>query len=243
MAGFERNVANQKLVVFAFDIVTGLGKTGDAGNLTLYMKELGGSVVQVTDTSATELSSTNAPGYYEFDLANTELDTAYTYFFPKSSTVSPNNVGVTPVRPFFTVPAGFSTAAPVTAASIADAVADESRTGHATPGTFGAVWSALPEATAGTTGGLSLYDNLFSVAEVGSISDATPSTTEISLSTGFSSTNDAYNNSFIVVASGPRRMVSVITDYVGAGRTATLSPALTATPSNGDTVLILGLSI
>lgn len=105
MAGFERNTANQKLVVFAFDTTTGAAKTGDAANITVYIKELGGSVVALGDTSATELSPTNAPGYYEVDLANTELDTAYTYFFPKSATA---NTGVVAVMPAFTIPAGFS---------------------------------------------------------------------------------------------------------------------------------------
>lgn len=108
MAGFERNVANQKLVVFAFDTTTGAAKTGDAANITVYYKELGGSVTVLTDgglTEAAELDAINAPGYYEVDIAAGEIDTAYTYFFPKSSTA---NVGVVAVMPAFTIPAGFS---------------------------------------------------------------------------------------------------------------------------------------
>lgn len=281
MAGFERNTANQKLVVYAFDVITGIGKTGDSGNITLYAKELGGTVVQITDTTAAELDATNAPGYYEFDLANTELDTAYTYFFPKSSTTSPNNVGVVAVHPFFTVPAGFSTTAmrgtdnallassaptnfgdlaitvttgevlvdTTSVDAVADAVWNETMTGHSESGKAGAVIAALPEATAGGTGGLALYDNLFSIAETGTIADATPTTTSFTLSAGFSSTDDFYggatpsNNSFIVVSSGSRRMTSVITDYVGSTRTVTLSPALPATPIDGDGVMILGLNV
>lgn len=108
MAGYERNTANQKLVIFLFDTTTGAAKTGDAANITVYYKELGGSVTALDDGAAgeaTELSATNAPGYYEVDLLNTELDTAYTYFFPKSSTA---NVGAVVAMPAFTVPAGFS---------------------------------------------------------------------------------------------------------------------------------------
>jgi hypothetical protein len=105
MAGFERDVANQKLVVFLFDTSTGAAKTGEAASIVVYNKELGATLQALADTTATELSSTNAPGYYELDISNTELNTAYTYFFPRSTTA---NTGAVVVMPAFTIPAGFS---------------------------------------------------------------------------------------------------------------------------------------
>lgn len=108
MAGFERNVANQKLVVFLFDTSTGAAKINEQASITVYAKELGGSVAVIADGDAgeaTQLDATNAPGYYEVDIAAGEIDTAYTYFFPKSSTA---NTGAVIVMPAFTIPAGFS---------------------------------------------------------------------------------------------------------------------------------------
>lgn len=103
--------------------------------------------------------------------------------------------------------------------------------------------TAIPAATPGSAGGLSLYDNLYELGERGTINDTTPTTTEIILSAGFSTTDNTYIDSFIIVSSGSRRLVSVVSAYVGASRTATLSPALKATPVDGDGVLILGLNV
>ncbi len=137
MPGYEYN-STATIVVFAFDVVTGLGKTGDAANLTLYKKEKGGSLTQVTDTAASEISSTNAPGYYEFDLAAGEIDTQYTHFFAKSSTTSPNNVGVQYYPPSFTAPVGFYNSSVLTNSGIASAVWDENiDSGHQTANSAG----------------------------------------------------------------------------------------------------------
>lgn len=87
-----RGVAT-KVEVFAFDYTTGAPKTGDAANITLYVSKDHGSVTALTDTSATETSSTNAKGIYQFDVTATEMDAEHLLFTGKSSTA---NVAIVP---------------------------------------------------------------------------------------------------------------------------------------------------
>ena len=82
----KKNTAGQKLTVFAFDATTGLPKTGDAANLTAYVSKDSGSLTTLADTSASEVSSSNAAGYYRFDLAQAETNADKLEFTAKSST-------------------------------------------------------------------------------------------------------------------------------------------------------------
>jgi hypothetical protein len=82
----ERNVASQKVYVQEIDSATGAPKTGDSANLTLYVAKDGGSLTALGDTSATELSSSNAPGIYWFDVTQAETNAASLEFSGKSST-------------------------------------------------------------------------------------------------------------------------------------------------------------
>lgn len=81
----ERNVASQKLTVFAFD-ADGSPVTGDAANITAYVAKDDGTLTALTDTSATERDATNAPGEYLFDLTQGETDAVKLGFTAKSST-------------------------------------------------------------------------------------------------------------------------------------------------------------
>ncbi len=92
--------------LFAYDYSTGGPKTGDSANLTAYVKKDSGSLTVLGDTSATEVSSTNAPGWYEFDLTQGETDAVDLVFTGKSSTA---NVVVVGFRTT-TVPANFALA-------------------------------------------------------------------------------------------------------------------------------------
>lgn len=103
----ERNTASQKLELFAFDYATGAPKTGDAANLAAYVSIDDGVLTALTDTSATEISSTNAPGWYRFDLTQAETDGKKLHFTGKSSTADVSVVG----RVVGTVPAYFSLSA------------------------------------------------------------------------------------------------------------------------------------
>ena len=99
-----KNVASQTIDVFAFDYSTGAPKTGDAANISVYLSKDDGSLPQLTDTSATEISSTNAPGWYRFDVSQTESNADKLLFTGKSST---SNVTVVCGPARYTRPAGF----------------------------------------------------------------------------------------------------------------------------------------
>lgn len=89
----ERNTPSQKVYVTAVDTSTNALKTGDATNITAYVSIDGGALTPLTDTSATEVSSTNAPGTYEFDLTQAETNGISLLFTAKSTTA---NVAVVP---------------------------------------------------------------------------------------------------------------------------------------------------
>lgn len=98
-----KNVASQKIAVTAIDRSTGGPKTGDSANITVYVSKDYGTATALTDTSATELSSTNAPGVYVFDVSQTETNADALLFTGKSTTsgidIVPNLIYTTP--PYF----------------------------------------------------------------------------------------------------------------------------------------------
>lgn len=112
-----KNAANQKLIVFAFDATTGLPKTGDAANITAYVnKDYTGATV-LGDTSAAEIDSTNAKGYYLFDLTTGETNADCLNFTGKSSTA--NIVVVGAPATVYTLPVNF-TALSISAGGLVD---------------------------------------------------------------------------------------------------------------------------
>ena len=88
-----KNVASQKIKIFAIIPSTGLPKTGDAANITVYVSKDNGTVTALTDTSATELDATNAKGWYVFDLAQAETNADDLLFTGKSTTSDVSIVG------------------------------------------------------------------------------------------------------------------------------------------------------
>lgn len=102
----QKNVASQKIQLFAFDTTTGAPKTGDAANITAYVSKDHGAVTVLGDTSAAEMDSTNAKGVYVFDLTQAETNADELTFSAKSST---SNVSITP-RFVTTTPPNFSVA-------------------------------------------------------------------------------------------------------------------------------------
>lgn len=101
-----KNVSGQKLTVYVFDSTTNLPKTGDAANLTAYVNKDDAGVNVLTDTSATEIDSTNAKGFYSFDLAQAETNADKDHFTCKSSTA--NMVCLAMPTVVYTVPANFT---------------------------------------------------------------------------------------------------------------------------------------
>ena len=80
-----KNTAS-KFYVFAFDSTTNLPKTGDAANITAYVAKDFGTATVLADTTATEVDSTNAKGYYVFDAAQAETNADELLISAKSST-------------------------------------------------------------------------------------------------------------------------------------------------------------
>lgn len=103
-----KNVASQKIIVFAFDATTNLPKTGDAANITAYISKDFGTVTVLTDTSATEMDATNAKGYYLFDISQTETNADNILVSAKSATA--NVVVVGAPAAIFTNPPNFTAA-------------------------------------------------------------------------------------------------------------------------------------
>lgn len=101
-----KNVASQKLQVFAFDTTTGAAKTGDAANITAYVAKDYGSVTVLGDTSATEMDATNAKGWYLFDLTQGETNADNLLFTAKSTTANISIVG----QVVYTLPPNFTAA-------------------------------------------------------------------------------------------------------------------------------------
>lgn len=72
----RKNVANQKLTVFAVTANVNTPATGLAGTITAFVLkgEGNGPFTALTDTTGNELDATNAPGYYTFDLTQDETN-------------------------------------------------------------------------------------------------------------------------------------------------------------------------
>lgn len=110
----NKNVAGQKIQLFAFDTTTNLPKTGDAANITAYVSKDHGAVTVLGDTSATEMDATNAKGVYVFDLTQGETNADELTFTAKSST---GNISITP-RFITTNPPSFSAFVTPTGAAV-----------------------------------------------------------------------------------------------------------------------------
>lgn len=95
-----KNTANQKWIVFAFDSTTGLGKTGDAANITANLRKDYGAANALADTNPTELED----GYYAFDMAQEESNADHLLLCPQSAT--PNIVVIACPAVIFTEPTG-----------------------------------------------------------------------------------------------------------------------------------------
>jgi hypothetical protein len=87
MAVFK-NVASQKLAVFAWDTTADTEKTGDAANITGYISKDAAAMSATNDVNPTELDATNAPGVYIFDATQAETNANMLVLFAKSSTAN-----------------------------------------------------------------------------------------------------------------------------------------------------------
>jgi len=69
-----KNVASQKVAVFAWDGAAGAAKTGDSANITAQISIDGGATAATDDANPWELDATDAPGIYIFDMTQAETN-------------------------------------------------------------------------------------------------------------------------------------------------------------------------
>ena len=69
-----KNVASQKIAVFAWDNANGLPKTGDAANISAQISIDGAATAATNDVAPTELDATDAKGVYLFDMLQAETN-------------------------------------------------------------------------------------------------------------------------------------------------------------------------
>ena len=81
-----KNVASQKVSVYAYDISGEASQTGAATSITAQISLDGAASVAISDTNPTELDATNQPGIYVFDLATTETNANLIVLSASSST-------------------------------------------------------------------------------------------------------------------------------------------------------------
>lgn len=81
-----KNVASQKIAVFAWDSVAGAPKTGDAANISAQISKDGGATAATDDVAPTELDAADAKGIYIFDMTQPETNADLVILSPVSGT-------------------------------------------------------------------------------------------------------------------------------------------------------------
>lgn len=200
--------SSQKVMLFAFTTADNTPKTGDAANISCYQSIDGAAAAQLTDTSASEIDSTNLKGWYVFDITSAETDGKDITIGGKSSTA-----GVTVVGRVYTT----------TAPNFAKAAIDSSGRGQIQYGTSTGQLSA----TAGVPN--------TNVASINSVSTSSVTTVNANLGTtqpvNFQGTgSSAYVKSDVQSALGTAWTSGAITSGVFA------SGAITATAMATDCI-------
>jgi hypothetical protein len=82
----KKNVASQKVFVFAWDTANGVPKTGDAANISAQISKDGGAAAGTNDAAPTELDAVNMKGIYYFNMLQEETNCDVLVLSPVSST-------------------------------------------------------------------------------------------------------------------------------------------------------------
>ncbi len=221
-----KNVAT-KIALFAFDATTGLGKSGDAANLTAYVSIDFGAVTPLADTSAVEMDATNAQGWYLFDVAQGETNGDQLLFTAKSSTSNVSVVG----RPIETLPNRF-TSMVIDAAGLVDGTAVKvGPSGAATAQTAGDVIAQI--ATRASQTSVDAIDDFVDteVAAIKAVTDKLDTTLVVDSDTNYRFTVDAVEN---VWAAGTRELTAIDEDRTTLDLDATIRAAVGLGSANLD---------
>ncbi len=246
-----KNVASQKILVFAFDETDNTPVTGDASNITCKIIKDYGSAVSLTDTSATELES----GYYEFDISQTESNADVINVIPVSSTSDVQVIGVPAT--IFTVPQyfpdlGIESDGDLAKVNTLNGHTAQTGDSYARIGANGAGLTDLATASAlsthdtkieGRTISSSAADNLEASALTmvrGTAQSGTLSSTEMTTNLT-EATTDHYKNRYVMWTSGVLDgSFATISAYTSTGGKLTYDTTKTGeSPSAGDTFIIV----
>lgn len=241
-----KNVASQKLIVFAFDATTNLPKTGDAGNITAYVSKDYGSVTVLGDTSATEMDSTNAKGYYLFDLTQGETNADCLMFSAKSSTANIVVIGVPAV--VFTDPPNYTAAAIDSSGRVQVQVGTSAGQINSSSGKVPATIAAGDLANNSVTAAAiadGAIDRATFAADTGlqtirSNTAVAGSSTSITFDAGASSTDNFYRDMLVKITGGTGvGQTRLIRSYTGSTQIALVAPQWLTNPDNTSTFAIL----
>jgi hypothetical protein len=83
----KRNIAGQKVPIFAWDSNDERPFAGDATNIQAYISIDGGAMVLLNDANPTEIGAVKMPGVYIFDLTQAETDGSMIIIYPFSITI------------------------------------------------------------------------------------------------------------------------------------------------------------
>ena len=97
----QKNVASQKITVFAFNVTTNLPVTGDSAQITANIRKDGGAANPTNDANPTELEDS----YYDFNMLKEETNANKINLTPESSTADIIVISVPGV--IYTRPANF----------------------------------------------------------------------------------------------------------------------------------------
>lgn len=244
-----KNVASQKLAVYAWDSINDSGKTADAANITAQISLDGAATAATNDANPTELDATDAPGIYIFDLTQAETNADMIVLSAVSATA---DILIEPII-IYTADLNDLSAAEVNAE--VDSAIETYHLDHllaatydpaSKPGASDALLNELVENDGGVprytansleqapTGGSN--PNVLVDTTIGTVN----SQTEFTLSAG-SDQNDAYNDQIIVLYDADNSdypSVRTVSDYVGSTKTLTIDSAAEFTIVSGDAVKV-----
>lgn len=149
-----KNVASQKVAVFAWDNASGAAKTGDAANITAQISIDGAATAATNDANPTELDATDAPGTYIFDLTQAETNGDLIIIQAASST---SDIEIRPVyaypSPLTSTKAGYIDTAISTVGTAVDGIQTDLNNSTDGLGALKALIDALNDAEQGMTVG------------------------------------------------------------------------------------------
>lgn len=142
-----KNVASQKVAVFAWDNAAGAAKTGDAGNITAEISKDGGASAATDDTNPTELDATDHPGIYIFDMlqAETNADLVVISAVSSTSDIVMRPIIVTPTQ-LTSTKAGYIDASISTVDTVVDGIQTDLSNGTDGLGALKTLIDAVPTA-------------------------------------------------------------------------------------------------